>query len=221
MIQTSCQNCLFKIGSPQTGCCGGRLEKFKEQDKAISSDGFYVINRLCNLFIDKNEDISFEEKRKSVSVKYGIVINCNGFSEEEIQKTIDSIKNQSLLPTHIYCVFQDNSILLNIFKPNYDYFSSVCVNFNTKLYFQSADKYEVLLELAEKLHKKIGFISVVDAGTEIRENYFYGIDKIINDEMKFAHIFEGQDIETYSCSSILTYGNPKNIEGMEDYTCLI
>ena len=93
-INTICNTCIFATceNGKQIGCMANRLEKFKEQNKALlCDDGFYSISRFCNMY--RNQKISVDDAYNQIKSNFGIAI----FDDEEkyFDQAISSCKNLS------------------------------------------------------------------------------------------------------------------------------
>lgn len=225
MIQTICRDCVFKIGDPQTGCELGRLNKFIDQGKANLTDNYYTIERFCNTC--RNSPTTIEEVNKQTEIKFCVIIDCNNTNIEDLNKTLNSIKKQTLVPAIIYCVFQNSKTIQGVFKPNYDDFNLLNSSFNMKTYYESATTEEIINELIERTENKCTYLSFIQSFQVFPTDMFGNINKALNEDMKVAHIFKSSEsgLKVFSYSSLVAYGydimNEEKIEGLEEYTCLI
>lgn len=94
-IKTNCEKCSYAIfeNGNQTGCKTGRLDKFKQLDKAAvyenENKSWYVLKRFCNLYREKEQDIN--EAKKQIASTFGIVVSDHNTEYSNV--AIESLKD--------------------------------------------------------------------------------------------------------------------------------
>lgn len=225
MIQTICKHCVFKIGSPQTGCKLNRLDRFIKKGNATLTEDYYTINRFCNTC--RMDETSIEAVKKQVELKVCAFIFCDGVSAEDLTKTLNSLKKQTIVPNIVYCVFQSEQSLPGIFKDNYEDFKLLDSNFNMKINYEPTTIELAINEVLEKTQKKSTYLLCVRPGDVISPRFIEDSNNVINEDMESIHIFESVKDATvmYSYSSLIMYGYEsvvnREIQGLEDFTCSI
>ena len=191
--ETPCKQCCFceYENSLQVGCKAKRLKKFTDLNQIARTDSsddktYFVIDRFCNYFrtedwkSDKEDKDALDlVKRESMS-SFGIVIDCEEYTDEKLQITLESLqkieynKNYIAIVLHLKGASNINSLVhaINILKKDYrasylvsnsldvkhindyDLFSSIdeCLNEDLAriVYFESSETNTILTELAKK-----------------------------------------------------------------------
>jgi hypothetical protein len=173
------------------------------------------------------DEISPEEVRKQVAIKVCAFIFCDNASPEELNKTLNSLKKQIIVPNIVYCVFQENQSIPGIFQNNYEDFKLLHSNFNMKINYEHVEIYDAMDEILERTESKSTHLLMINPGQVIPTNFIQNADTVINEDMEPMHVFESPNtsVKIVSYSSLLMYGYEdileNNIPGLEDFTCLI
>ena len=187
-VQTSCKECLFAKydGITQTDCLADRLKHFDGDiiEAYDEEKEFYVINRTCTFIRPKswNEGKSEVEKaRLEVKTSFGLFINLPDFSEEELVKTVGSIKKINYDKSKIVvtmCHLQGGEselyvkLLGDLLNAGVEAYLSVSIH-------EAAKEWDNLNRFRNCL-----FFSIVSAGQEIDADIFSRCDEALNDDGK-------------------------------------
>lgn len=189
--KSSCEKCIFASydNDIQVGCKAGRLEKFKVNSEICKRDEktWFLLKRFCNLY--REENISLEEARQQIALKFAIVIY--DYEDLENETAIKSAKN----------IQYDKSKFKIIFSSKHNskagcYFDAI----NTLQ--QAGINSELVINLCDidrdytAFNKGVGashFIKM-NSSIAIPENLLSEIDKIINDDLEQIIMFEKNSI---------------------------
>lgn len=116
-MHTSCQNCAFAVydGYTQTDCKLGRIEAFRREGEVLEAtddkEEFFIINgRICNArrgdkWLWENNEDPVQRVRKELSVKLAVLVVAeDGATDEDVEKTVLAVANQSIAPTEVFLV---------------------------------------------------------------------------------------------------------------------
>lgn len=130
-VHTACKKCYFAEyeGDTQTGCKLGRIEKYREWDPNCiveafdienhKHDNFYVVNgKFCNAMRKRDskwavehQDDAVEKVREEIKLKMAVIVYVGeGADIEAVQKTAESLKNQTLKPNRVLFINNQDSI---------------------------------------------------------------------------------------------------------------
>lgn len=218
-IHTSCKNCVFAEykGKTQIGCELGRIENFgKDVVECMDEEKeFFIINRVCNAFHDRNSKWAEEHKEnpeaaalKEAGVKVAVIIYLGPDTTiEKLSATCESLMSQEQLP--FYVTFFDNQ---NKIKPA-DIHSIVWATIGNKITWRIATTTErtengrvsksravdiAISMLPSKEKKKTDecpmYYTVFDVGMKIEKTFISGIDRLYNNKMiQFVYISPADD----------------------------
>jgi len=120
LVKTICRDCIFKIeeNDQQSGCHLGRLEKFKEKNKAKQENNYFCLDGLCNTSRDTKrfQDFEFEKEyvMEEVSVPFYLFVNCT--DQEDIpEQIIEDIKLLNYPKIKVHFIYNSGNFV-NIFK---------------------------------------------------------------------------------------------------------
>lgn len=197
-IRTICGECVFSVYDDenihQTGCILNRLDKFIELKKAIyqTKDDInsYEIQGLCNtcrteewLQSQEGDPVQKVISETNVKLDFFLLIESNENLEEQINKTLSSIKAQKYYPVciHIGLSPQIKSKDVSIIKkslleivPNFKYLiTSVIKDYK--------DKRDIIdfIQIKSKSH----YYTVIEVGEEIPESWLEKINYTINEKL--------------------------------------
>lgn len=108
IIRTSCKDCVFAQyeNNTQVNCLHNRIKTFKQLlennddfqlvvEAYDNEKEFYVINRFCNLYRDKNtyqdKDINCEKAFDEIKLTFDVLIDCNDINDDNYFNYIKSI----------------------------------------------------------------------------------------------------------------------------------
>lgn len=112
----SCKGCVFsnKIGITQVGCDLDKLDKFRESGIKVveahdDDEEFYIIERLCQFYRDKdwskNNSNLKKQVQKEVTISYGfIILHEHGKSLDDVRSTFKDIQVQGVDPKYVTLV---------------------------------------------------------------------------------------------------------------------
>jgi len=191
MIATSCEICVFATwqGNEQKGCKLNRISKLVENgaelDK-VTENGkthFNILNRWCNKcrntdWGDRHPKRKWAEiASKEVQLKYDIIVYCEGSNTlEDIEKSLDFINTQTLLPNKVIFVIDFD------FKTDIDDVVNL-VRDSSKTIWNVISVKEGAQPLDEAAKSVDGFYyCVFGAGVHIPNNFLSKIESAINDD---------------------------------------
>lgn len=114
----SCKGCVFanKVGITQVGCDIDKLETFRDSGIKVvegydDSEEFFIIERLCQFYRDKDwaEDAKNENLKakvnKEAAISCGfIILHEHGKSLDSVRSTFKDIQAQKLVPKYVTLV---------------------------------------------------------------------------------------------------------------------
>lgn len=178
MIKTSCENCVFKVGNPQTGCFVDRLEKFKQLGCTEEQNGHYNILRFCNYNV-KDSASGFDLLEIQARVKQAMTVQVDFIvmlEHEQIVHFLHDIQKQTIKPKKITVVTPDFNLRNN------DRYKSILGQF-CKLEitsFLGATKEKMIDQIV--LKSKSDFYGIVDNELP-RHNLIELIEKAYNEDL--------------------------------------
>jgi hypothetical protein len=213
IIKTNCKNCIFAKydGNTQIDCVHDRINKFKQlsdNNDAVQyvveaydeENEFFVINRLCTLYRDKNiwnNGIADKEKAlEEVKITFDILINCNNLDDNYyayIKKVMASAVLYNIQKFNFY-LYHDQSLdkdsrkkiltLLNISpKCNLSVFYEKDI-FEHNILCQTRNSYNVMIDYDHRVNCDI----------------FYILNNIINNDLKKILVVKNK--ENYLISNL-------------------
>jgi hypothetical protein len=200
MIQTSCKDCVFAIWKEnvQVGCKLNKIDLLAKhgakltQEKDETSGRHYVVinDRIC--MACRNSEWAKNHKKHSleIAVRVEMTVRCDvvipideSYTLEEIEHTINSIKNQELLPASILvCIYQEGirpSQIIPLLKGNYFAWKTEYVIQRNRVKedkFKRGTAVETVLR-----HGSAPFYCVVPPGEILERDFLANIDKEISD----------------------------------------
>lgn len=193
--QTSCKDCVFAEYEDitQVSCQADRLKFFGDIIEAYDNDKeFYVINDVCTYYRppfwnDGKAEIS--EARRELETTFGIFIDLSDKEDEDLDKTIDSIKRINYNKKRILVTM--NHLALEQ-KPYYHQVLGSLLNagFNA---FLTVSKTTVFKEW-DNIQRlgKTSFCTFLKSGEQIDPDAFSNCDRIKNqDGEKFVSLTSG------------------------------
>lgn len=178
MIKTSCENCVFKVGNPQTGCFVDRLEKFKELKCVEEQNGYYNILRFCNYNI-KDSASGFDlfeiqsKVKKAMTVQVDFIVMLE---HEKIINFLQDIQNQTIKPKKITVVTPDFNLKNNdVYKATIGDFCKLEITS-----FLGATKEKMIDQIV--LKSKSDFYGIVDNELP-KHNLIELIEKAYNEDL--------------------------------------
>ena len=222
--ETPCKQCCFceYENSLQVGCKAKRLKKFTELNQIARTDSsddktYFVIDRFCNYFrtegwkSDKEDKDALDlVKRESMS-SFGIVIDCEEYTDEKLQITLESLqkieynKNYIAIVLHLKGASNINSLVhaINILKK--DYRASYLVS--NSLDVKHINDYDIFSKCANRT-----YFTTLKLGSKVPQGLFSSIDECLNEDLARIVYFESSETST-----ILTELAKKNYYDYLDY----
>ena len=105
-VAMTCKGCKFtkRVGNLQIGCTAKRIKSFKERQECLvikeETGTLYGLTRLCNLYRDKDAEITLAEAQDQIKPTFGIAIYDEG-TPGKVEKTISSILDAQYPPDKI------------------------------------------------------------------------------------------------------------------------
>jgi hypothetical protein len=200
-MDTACKDCVFAKwdGQVQTECKLNRLEGFRQHNDVVESysEGdktFYVIRkRICRMCRNKewsNKQLFQQEStlaaaaRKENILRLDVLIYVQGQRLDQLERTIDHLKTQSLQPCSITAIMNRSKV-----KPSQA--AKLLRNYDDKLTWRveqiapDEKKYtrEECTDIA--LRNCDGhFYVVIDAGISLPDSFLKDIDIAVNDKLE-------------------------------------
>ena len=173
MIKTSCEECAFKIGNPQTDCLVGRLDKFKELNCTEFDNGHFNILRVCNYHVkDGSSGFDLLELEQKVRQRHRLKVDFLVFlPHEKVLTLLSSVNRWSFKPNKI-------TVVNNKFdrKVNDEYNKVYPVEVNSSF----LEKNKTIDQLVNK--SKAHYYAVIDNELP-EESLLVGMDKAINQDL--------------------------------------
>ena len=212
------------FGVFQTGCKAGRLGEYIDRDLAelrpssvIESEEanqFYNLKTLCNMSrnyewvkINKLQEATSEElldtAREQISLGFGVVVEIDGESEQQLAGTINSIKKIE---------YDHKNITVVISALKKDFHSQIYLNFVEELRSLGISTWLVLHKMSEQsvidtdsmthiFDAGRSYICKVRAGSIIDSDIMKYIDEAINDDLQKIVVFEDKENDSVFVNS--------------------
>lgn len=212
--QTPCKECCFceYENDSQVGCSAGRLETFKDLNqiaKTDTSDGktYSVVDRFCNYFRtqdwkkNKEDKDLLERAKKESACSFGVAIDCLDYSEEKLERTIESLKEINYNKNYITILFHtdgsSNIVFLvhavNVLKKH---FREVFLVSNTQDLKRVKD-YDIFSKCVKRSH-----FTTLKLGSKVPKDLFSSIEACINEDLAKIVYFESKDTDTISAKLV-------------------
>lgn len=204
-FKTICRDCVFAEFTDdaitQTGCKLGRLDKYREKEKAhIVEDEngleYYEINTFCNTCRDSTWDDKFSDPVKrvmeEVSIKVDALIIDDSNHDDwynDVMKSVNSLVNQTIKPCRIVIVCYRKLKPITALKELMDNAEIKYDIVNVLDY--SSSPYALLNHGVRRCRNQ--FYTVVESGDELPLDYFDKLNKIINEDLSQFSMIEPQD----------------------------
>lgn len=204
-IRTICRDCIFAEFTDdaitQTGCKLGRLDKFREKQKAkiIEDENgleYYEIGTFCNTCRNTEWDDKFSEPvervLKEIEIKVDAVILDDSNHEnwqQEIETSVNSLINQTIKPCRIVIVCYRKTKPISTLKALMDKAEIKYDIVNVLDY--CSNPYELLNHGAKRCRNQ--FYTVVESGDKLELDYFEKLNKLINDDLAQFSMIEPQE----------------------------
>lgn len=194
-INTKCETCCFAItdNNKQIGCLANRLEKFKEQNKvAENENGYYVINRFCNMQRSVTNPVTVESAYNAIKSKFGIAIKFEDDAYSNV--AIESCKNIQ---------YDKDKLKISIYSNNKDRFGRLFneVNEFKKMGINARLFFDIIERNTEDSEKDIfqnlyGYSHLIKLNSNqfINPDFLFNINKSLNDDMEVAFTYEDNNI---------------------------
>jgi hypothetical protein len=193
--QTSCKDCVFSEyeGITQVSCKADRLKFFEDTVEAYDNDKeFYVINDVCTYYRPpfwNNGKADIDEARRELKTTFGIFLDLSGKEDEDLDKTIDSIRRinyskKSILVTMNHLVLEE--------KPYYHQVLGSLLNNGFNAFLTVAkDNLSKDWDNVTRLGRT-NFFTFVKSGEQIDPDAFSSCDRMKNqDGEKFVSFTSG------------------------------
>ena len=221
IIQTNCKNCAFAVYEKDTqiGCLHGRVDKFKNLNpdnvlEAYDIDkNFYVINKFCNFYRDKdswnNGILDTKKIRQEAKLTFDVFLNCDNINTEYlewIKEFIKNINDYGSDKVHVHIYHNDNLQLER--KKEILSLLPLLKIYTLNVYLYNADelKHNIILKSKQSYHLDISSNNTVDF------DILSQIDIEINDNLKRLLAIKLKNNYVYSNLSYKIEGlNDKNI----------
>lgn len=174
-IETHCSKCtLFN----NNNCDLGRLSTFIDKNKARKTpDGNFIVDTICNTFVDKNIHIKPEHKnalkiRELVKVTFDLLVFID--NDTDVLYLLDKIEELNYVPKNVFLVSKTRVNAIKIIQ------YAKTKKFNTELKY-IFDKNAVDLIVSKSNSDYVCYCSDIDL---LPINYFANIDSYINDELE-------------------------------------
>lgn len=196
-VRTSCQKCIFKKGSPQTGCSyHNRLDKFIEKGVPVYAvDNHCGIGTICNACTQKAPENPVEFVDKILEKQVDFIINYGTI--KDIVRTYESIVNQEVLPSRIIVLFNSDEyttydLYIALSQPELE-------REGVKFYIVQPTKSSWNAQIRMCIDKcKSPFFTIFQAGERVPYNLCHTVNYLVNRELaQFISIqsdlkFEGE-----------------------------
>ena len=242
----NCSKCCFAQCTPpssggpfgiwQEGCKANRLEKFLERGEASipqkpvfdfeENNQYYELTRFCNMNRDynwyKSKEGSSDEilaiAKKESDVNFGILIDIDKQSEQELKNTINSIKEIDYASDKITCVISvlEKNLHTQIYANLVEELKSEGVNCKLVIHFT---KQQLIIDtdsITPIMDARSAYVCKVVAGALFDSNVCSKVNACINKDLEQVTVFD-------SSGSILINRNVINGLYMEyqDYNLMV
>ena len=208
-IHTSCKDCVFAKydNNTQVDCDAGMLQRYGSKNfKVIEVEDnekeFYVIDeKICMLKrestwanYDKKKTCSelAQQARKECKIKYQVLITNNHNDLPSLEKTILSLSNQTIKPSHITIIHPDAIPINRLDLCTILQATGIPWNVKNVLTTDTNPIYWMTI-LLQKC--SFPFIGIFNAGIDVPLNTFEDIDNYINDDLQYFLALTPNDSE--------------------------
>lgn len=198
IYETPCKTCVFAKyrGDTQYGCAFDRVEKFRRQGIEVieafdKQKEFFVIKTVCRAHRDKKSPWAMKNPgsdrkeicRKELTMDFDVVIVMDDRHEvADVEKTIESLKAQTLLPMHVTVVLHRDGVQTNDIRkllPG-DWVVKVVMERTEDGQRVGAGRCIDLSLTNSKSH----FYAIFNPGCVVPPTFLEDVDKAINDELE-------------------------------------
>ena len=207
-LHTDCEHCIWALKDEkgkQTDCLANRLDKFREAGawvgKKCPEDTHYQIDRVCNLHrtkewshydedfeeetLWKKDDIYLTKASNEIKTTFGIVIYDAEETHEQLEQTIDSIRNTTYDKTKVQIVIAATGRKKNIYEYLRIVESLKEDGFNVELILNSGISPKNLIDF-EAFNRCVSstYLAACDSGSTIATSTLSRIEACLNERLE-------------------------------------
>jgi hypothetical protein len=219
-----CSKCIFATCTPpssggpfgtwQVGCKAGRLEKLKSRDEAFlptpsgsfseETSNYYQLSRFCNMYrsgLWRRGSGAVKDAAQEVVSSFGVVVEIDSHSKEEIETTLESIQN---------ILYHSDKIPIMLSVKSSKEHTQYYVNSVIKLIGNGFDSRTIMHHTTDQNEidkdafsyffqkRKVNYLVKISASDTIDDGFFSFIDKEINEHLNQTVFFEDCTNNTFA-----------------------